>query len=98
MYLCVCDEKIKTADKGDKTSFVRPGHIYNMGTCDLPDTCTRALVLTHIFQANNLCPCYEYYIFITAQVLKVIDSWSTACLMMSYLKVRERRKTLVHKL
>jgi len=26
-YLCVCDEKIKTADMGDKTGFVRPGGI-----------------------------------------------------------------------
>ena len=39
---------------------------YNMGTWDLPDIYTRALGpaalwLGHIYQANPLWPCYNYY-------------------------------------
>ena len=37
---------------------------YNVGTRDLPDIYARALGLGHIYQANPLCPCYNYYIYI----------------------------------
>ena len=41
---------------------------YNIGTRDLPDIYAHtlrpvALGLGHIYQANPLCPCYNYYIY-----------------------------------
>ena len=38
---------------------------YNMCTQDLPDIYARALGLGHIYQANPLCPCHNYYIYRT---------------------------------
>ena len=40
---------------------------YNVGTRDFPDICASALGpagLGHIYQANPLCPCYNYYIYV----------------------------------